>query len=36
MKTASSIPAEISAGLSEKGLIHERLGWIELEGALPE
>jgi hypothetical protein len=36
MKTARSIPAEISLGLSENGLIQERLGWTEPEGALPE
>src|ERR1700710_2223102 len=35
MKTARSIPAEISEGLSEKGLIQERLGGTEPEGALP-
>ena len=36
MKTAKSIPAEISEGLRAKGLIQERLGSIEFGPALPE
>src|ERR1700759_2535610 len=36
MKTAKSIPAEISEGLRAKGLIQEKLGSIEFGPALPE
>src|ERR1700761_680691 len=36
MNTASSIPAEISEGLSANGLIQEKLGSIEFGPALPE